>query len=207
MKTTNKMKTIQKTLNHFLMVIMAFGLVYSCDFEKTEEGELPEMDVDVSADYEEGELPEYDVDWADVNIGTTTKTIEVPKVVVVMEEETVEVPTIDVDMPDSDEEKVERTLMIEAEVTGKEHDIEIEQIWASGKTLHVIAELEELGTDIGEQTLRVQDQVTLNAPDLDVRYYIVGERPERVFNSRYTYVSSMQDLENKIGDHDVIYTK
>ncbi|SDB29742.1 hypothetical protein SAMN03097699_0572 [Flavobacteriaceae bacterium MAR_2010_188] len=199
------MKKIKQTTKNLILPLLALGLVYSCDFDKTQEGELPEVDVDISA--EEGEMPEYDVDWAEVNVGTTTKTVEVPKVVVVMEEETVEVPTIDVDMPDDNGEKSERTLMIEAEVTGKEHNIDIQQIWASGKTLHVIAELEELDTDLGDKKLRVQDQVTLNAADLDVRYYIVGERPDRVFNDRHDYVKSMSDLEDKIGEHRVIYTK
>lgn len=56
--------------------------------KKNESGSLPEVDVDVDA--EAGSLPEYDVDWAEVNVGTKTETIKVPKVVVVMEEEEVE---------------------------------------------------------------------------------------------------------------------
>lgn len=52
------------------------------EVEQTEEGEMP--DVDVSA--ESGDMPEYDVDTADVDVET--------------EEKTVEVPVVDVDMPD-----------------------------------------------------------------------------------------------------------
>ncbi len=84
--------------------------------------------------------------------------VEVPKVVVVMEEEEVEVPVIDVDMPD-EEEKYEQELIVEAEVEGTEHDINIQQIRASERRIYVIATLEALTKDIGDQNMRVQDQV------------------------------------------------
>ena len=196
----------RKTIYRTLSVLFLSGMMLSCNVEKKEEGEMPDLDVDVEADYEEGELPEYDVNWADVNIGTTTKTVEVPKVVVVTEEEQVEVPSIDIDMPDAGE-KSERTLMVETEVMENEHDLEIKEIWATGKTLYVVAELEELENSIGDQKLRVSDQVSINAPDLDVRYYIVGDKPAREFNNRNTYVNSMSDLESRVGEHKVIYTR
>ncbi len=61
---------------------------------------------------------------------------------------------------------------------------------------------------IGDQKMQVWDQVSLNAPeDLNVRYFIVGKKPNRVFNSQHTYEESMADLEDKIGEHDVIYTR
>lgn len=59
----------------------------SCDVKQTEEGSLPDVDVDV----EGGNLPKYDVDAGDIDVGTKKKTIEV------------EVPTIDVDTPAEDE--------------------------------------------------------------------------------------------------------
>ncbi len=46
----------------------------ACSVEQTEEGEMPEVEV------EGGQMPEYDVDAADVEIGTETKEIEVPDV-------------------------------------------------------------------------------------------------------------------------------
>lgn len=45
-----------------------------CDIDKTEDGRMPEVNVDVK----EGKLPKYDVDTADVEVRTETKTIEVP---------------------------------------------------------------------------------------------------------------------------------
>ncbi len=73
-----------------LLALLAFA---SCEVKQTEEGKLPDVET------EPGKLPEYDVDWADVDVGTTTRTVKVPKVVVVMEEEEVNVPYIDVKMP------------------------------------------------------------------------------------------------------------
>lgn len=188
-----------------IIPVLTLAMVTGCDFNKTEKGALPEVDVDVDA--EAGNLPEYNVNWADVDVGTATKTVEVPNVVIVMEEEEVEVPAINIDMPDGGE-KVERTLLVEAEVEDEEHTMEIKQIWATGNNLNVISELKSTGQSIGNQKMRVSDQVSLNAPeDLNVRYYIVGERLNRVFNSQHTYVDSMAALEDKIGEHDVIYSR
>ncbi|RAJ27717.1 hypothetical protein LX77_00291 [Gelidibacter algens] len=192
------------TIKKMMIPVLAFSLLMSCDFNKTDKGELPEVDVDVDA--EAGELPEYDVDWAEVNVGTRTDTVEVPKVVVVMEEEEVEVPYLDIDMP-NEGEKEERTLMVEAEVTGEESTIEIKEIWATGKKLIVISELRSTGKSIGDKNMRVSDQVTINAPELDVRYYVVGERPDRLFNRQHRYIGNASDIKDEIGDYKVIYSK
>ncbi len=191
-------------MKKLLIFAIAATTLFGCDVKKEEKGELPELDVDVDA--EAGELPEYDVDWAEVNIGTRTKMVEVPKVVVVMEEEEVEVPYLDVDMPDGGE-KVERTLMVEAEVTDSEHTLDIIEIWATGKNLYVIAELESTDQSIGDKKMRVSDQISLNAPDLNVKYYIVGTRPDRVFNTQYDYLGSTAELKRTLDNPKVIYSK
>lgn len=177
-------------------------LLLGCNVKKEEKGALPELDIDVTADA--GELPEYAVDWADVNVGTTTKMVKIPKVVIVMEEEEVEVPFIDVDMPDGGV-KEERTIMVEAEVDGKEHALNIKEIWANDNNLFVISELTALEENIGEKKMRIADQVTLNAPDLNVKHYIVGARPNRVFNTQHVYVDNLEDLRSKLDDYTVIY--
>lgn len=56
----------------------------SCDVDKTEEGAMPDVDVDVDA--EAGKLPKYDVEGPEVTTGT--KKVEM------------EVPTIDVSIPE-----------------------------------------------------------------------------------------------------------
>lgn len=56
--------------------------VVSCDVDKTEDGELPDVKVEVEG---EAKLPKYDVDGPDVTVGK--KKVEV------------EVPTVDVDIP------------------------------------------------------------------------------------------------------------
>lgn len=57
----------------FLAPMMAFGLA-ACAVEQTEEGDMPDVEV------EGGQLPEYDVDAADVEIGTDTQSVVVPDV-------------------------------------------------------------------------------------------------------------------------------
>lgn len=187
------------------VLALSVAIFTSCDMEQTRKTELPDIDVDVDA--EAGQLPAFDVDWADVNVGTRTKMVEVPKVVIVMEEEEIEVPYIDVDMPDDyeDKEKMERSLIISADVIDKEHDLTIREIRATENRLYVIATLEELDTDLDGKKMRVQDQVELNAPDLDVQYVIVGKKPNSTYNNQYIYVSSMDDLNSRIANANVIY--
>jgi len=67
-----------------LVPAIALGLT-ACDVQKTQEGKLPDVDVDVKG----GQVPKYDVDAGDVDVGTEKKEITVP--------------TIDVDSPAQDE--------------------------------------------------------------------------------------------------------
>lgn len=187
-----------------ILLSLSIAMLSACNVKKEEKGEMPELDVAVTADA--GELPEYNVNWADVDVGTTTETLEIPKVVVVMEEETVEVPFIDVDMPDGGE-KSKRTIMVEAEVADKEHNLEIVEIWAAGDQLYVVSKLEATDTSIGDKTMRISDQVSLNAPELRVKHYIMGKRPEKVFNTQYDYIDTIDVLKESLNDYTVIYSK
>ncbi|WP_299764016.1 hypothetical protein [uncultured Dokdonia sp.] len=180
-------------------------LVTSCDISQKKEAELPEIDVDVQT--EAGQLPSFDVDWAEVNVGTRTKTVTIPKVVIVTEEEEIEVPYLDVDMPNTTADKEELNLVVEAEVTDNEHSIKIKEIIATDDKLFVISELKEGSTAIGDQKMRVSDQVVLNAPDLNVKHIIVGEKPDRVFNDQYKYVENLSSFKSDLEDATVIYSK
>jgi hypothetical protein len=68
-------QTMKKLLSILCLSILLMPLA-ACSVEQTEEGELPNVDVNAT----EGEMPEYDVDAADVEVGTETKEIEVPDV-------------------------------------------------------------------------------------------------------------------------------
>ena len=71
------------------------------EFEQTEEGRLPDVDVDVS----EGELPDFDVDAPDVDVGTREEEIDVPTDIdVETEERTITVPDVDVNAPDEEDD-------------------------------------------------------------------------------------------------------
>ena len=66
---------MKKLLSILCLSILLMPLA-ACSVEQTEEGELPNVDVNA----EGGEMPEYDVDAADVEVGTETKEIEVPDI-------------------------------------------------------------------------------------------------------------------------------
>ena len=65
-----------------ILVGMSCLGVAACNVDQTQEGELPDVDVNASG----GQMPEFDVDGPEVNVGTENRTVEVP--------------TIDVDLPD-----------------------------------------------------------------------------------------------------------
>ena len=75
-------------MKYTLGVILAASslALAGCDVDQTKEGELPDVDVNATG----GELPEFNVEGPDVNVGTENKTVEVP--------------TIDVDVPAENEQ-------------------------------------------------------------------------------------------------------
>ncbi len=186
----------------FLLSVVFSFLLLGCNVEKEESGEMPEVDLEV----EEGEAPEYDVNWADVQVNTKTKTVKVPKVIVTMEEEEVEVPSIDVQMPNSTDENELRTIRVEVEISGTMHELEIEDVYAMNNQLIIISELEEESQSLGEERLRISDQIEINAPsNLVVKHYIVGKRPSGAFNENYNYIQSEDELSNMLANAKLIY--
>lgn len=59
-----------------MMALVALSMA-ACTAEKTEEGEMPEVNV------EGGNMPEYDVDPAKVEVGTDTSKVVTPDVDIV----------------------------------------------------------------------------------------------------------------------------
>ena len=53
----------------------------ACDVDQTKEGKLPDVDVNATS----GQLPEFNVQGPDVDVGTENRTVQVP--------------TVDVDVP------------------------------------------------------------------------------------------------------------
>jgi hypothetical protein len=194
----SKTKTMKK-----LFILLAPLALFACDIEKTEEGESPELDVDVQA--ESGEMPEYDVDWANVDVSTETEVVEVPRVIVTTEKERVEVPSIDVNIPDDDRAKEEQTIMVDVEVSDRMHEVEIEKVYATRDMLYVIAELEQEDEPLNGETIRVSDQIRLNAPDMNQKVYIVGERPQGDYNTRYKFIGNESEISSKLETAELIY--
>ena len=81
------------------VAVIAIGS-YMIDFDVTDEGALPDVDVSV----EGGELPEVDAEVGSIETGTTTETVEVLDVDVDVdtEEAQIELPTVEVNPPSDD---------------------------------------------------------------------------------------------------------
>jgi uncharacterized lipoprotein len=73
-----------KTMLKVLVGASCFAMA-ACDVDQTQEGNLPDVDVNATG----GELPEFNVEGPDVNVGTENKTVQVP--------------TVDVDVPEEAE--------------------------------------------------------------------------------------------------------
>lgn len=176
---------------HWLLAVtLSVVLVGGCSVDQTREGAAPDVDVDVDP----GRWPAYDVNWADVNVGTRERTIEVPVVRVVQEKRQVSVPYIDINPPGA-RDMEERMVSMELEVPHAGYQLEITEVRASADNLWVIARLTDSNQPAAQAVTRVSDQVVVNAPaDLDVRKVIVGERPSGVFNQQYRFVESESAL-------------
>lgn len=81
------------------VVVVAFG-IYMVDFDMTDEGALPDVDVSV----EGGEMPEVEAETGSITAGTETEEVTVPDVDVEVDTDQaeVEVPTVDVNPPEDD---------------------------------------------------------------------------------------------------------
>ncbi|XPM57106.2 MAG: hypothetical protein EDM05_003765 [Leptolyngbya sp. IPPAS B-1204] len=160
----------------------------SCRVEQEQAGELPDVDVSV----EPGQLPQYDIQGPDVNVGVTERTVTVPRVVVVQEEQTVQVPYIDVDVPGA--ERQERTITAEVEVPSAGYNLSVQDVYTVNNELWVISRLEETDPNAPRAVTRVSDRIVINAPTIPVRHYIIGERPSGVFNEQYEFIGNRQQI-------------
>ena len=79
------MKNIVKAL-----VGASFLTFAACDVDQKKEAKLPDVDVNATG----GQMPEFDVKGPDVDVGTKNTTVEVP--------------TIDVNVPDENNKKEEK---------------------------------------------------------------------------------------------------
>jgi len=175
------------------LVTCAFAFVGSagCTAEQTQEAKAPDVDMDVDP----GQWPQYDVNWADVDVGTSERTVTVPVVRVEQEQREVSVPFIDINPPNA-RDREERTITIEVDVPHAGYALQIAEVRAAGDDLWVIARLNEEGAAPGTQAVtRVSDQIVVNVPeDLDVHKVVVGSRPDGVYNQQFRFVDSMGAL-------------
>lgn len=195
----------QKHIYAWLMcvgVLVALG----CTVEQEQPAEAP----DVSVDVDPGRWPEFDVDWADVNVGTTERTVTVPVVRVEKETRQITVPYIDI-APAGADTREERTISLAVDVPTAGWNLHIEEIRAAEDNLWVIGRLEAPapGAATAQMVSRVSDHVVINAPeDLDVRTIIVGARPDGVYNQQHRFVDSTSALANVVpGGARTIYRR
>jgi hypothetical protein len=73
----------------------------ACDVDQTQEGELPQVDVDV----EGGQLPRYDVNAPEIEIATRDEQVTIPDVDIDVdrEERTITLPDVNIDIPDEED--------------------------------------------------------------------------------------------------------
>lgn len=188
--------TLQKILPSLILLLVPLT---SCRIEQERTGRLPEVQI------EPGRLPKYDIQGPDVNVGVKERTVTVPKVVVVQEEQTIEVPYIDVNVPGANRE--ERTITVEVEVPSSGYDLDIQGVYAVNNELWVVSQLEEENPSALQARVRVSDRIVINAPNIPVRHYIVGERPRSSYNEQYTFINSRQQIASQLKSGRQLYVQ
>jgi len=171
---------------------------------QTEEGEMPSVDVDA----EGGQLPEFDIDVADVDVGTTTETMKVPKVKLVVEEEEFEVPYVDVDMPDdADGEKIRQKILASVETPNPGYSLEIQKVYYINGDIVVISELTEKNVKQADGPGAAHDALVINAPEAEINHYVISSVDGlEGRNGDYEFVRTANDLDFEMNEGSVIYT-
>lgn len=149
------------------------------------------------------------LDWKTASIVSKNTTMDVPASLQTSTMEQREVPYIDVDFPNA-AQKEEKVLRVEAEVPNAATQLKIKEIWANGKQLYVISQLagpEDHNDKKGDQKLWAVDQVTLNAPPLNIGYIIVGRNPLSPMDGAYQHAVTMGEAHRLVGENaQKIYT-
>jgi hypothetical protein len=173
-----------------------------CAVDQTQGARAPDVDVEVDP----GRWPQYDVRWADIDVGTSERSITVPVVRVEKETRTINVPYIDINPPGA-RDRAERALSIEVDVPHSGYEVQVVEVRASGDDLWVIGQLRETATPSAQTRTRVSDRVIINAPrDLDVRTIVVGEQPDG--NEHLRFVESMDAVQQIVpNDARVLYRR
>jgi hypothetical protein len=173
-----------------------------CAVDQTQGARAPEVDVQVDP----GRWPEYDVRWADIEIGTSERTITVPVLRIDKETRSITVPYIDINPPGA-RERGERVVSIDVDVPHSGYEVQIIEVRASGDDLWVIGQLRQTATPSRKVQTRISDHVMVNAPrDLDIRTVVVGEQPNG--NDHLRFVESIDALGQTIPeDARVLYRR
>jgi hypothetical protein len=176
-------------------------LPVGCRIEQERAAELPDVNVQV----EPGQLPKYDIKGPDVNVRTVEETIVVPQVKIVQEKQTVQVPYIDVNLPGV--ERRRQTLTAEVTAPSAGYNLQIQDVYVVNDQVWVVARLNESDPNAPKTPVNVSDRIVLNAPEMPVRYYIVGERPVGDAGNQYTFVENRQSIEDQLASGQQLYSR
>lgn len=194
--------TTQSLLRRSLFIPLAALLALStgCRVEQETTGRLPDVDVEV----EPGRLPRYDVEGPEVKVGTVERTVTVPRVEVVQEQRRVQVPYVDVNLPGAN--RREQTLTATVRVPSGGYNLDIQNVYMVNNELWVVAELEEENPNAPRVNTTVADRIVVKAPEMPVRYYIIGEGLDGTLGN-YRFINNRQAIQNQLNSGRQLYRR
>ena len=100
-----------------------------------------------------------------------------------------------------------KEFVVELQVPDTTWTIQIGEVYEIGNELWVISHLSQETDVVGAQVISaVTDSLELDAPDLPVKYFVVGKNWHWDSGEPYIYISSINDIESDLNAGRILYT-
>ena len=106
------------------------------------------------------------------------------------------------------EQNENQTIQMKLMVPDTTWTLSINEVYQVGQELWVIAEVKQMGQAFGLTMITtLEDQVTVKAPALPAKYYVMGKTWGWVNEEPYTFIKSKSEIEPALKDAKQLFSR